>query len=483
MNKHSTDNSRPLCVDLDGTLVATDTMYESLLLAVRTRPLHLIAAPFWLFQGRAFFKQQLARRAIPDPATLPYRDELVLYLRDQKAAGRRLILTTGTDALVAGTIAKHLDLFDAVLASDGRTNCTGSAKVQAICAHLDGESFDYVGNSTIDLPVWKAGNDALVAAPSKHLLRRLETLKKPTRVFEASGGRASDLVKALRFNQWAKNLLLLIPMLVGHRMALTELWPNLLSCLMAFITFGLCASSVYLCNDVLDLESDRRHPTKRRRPIAAGRVAVSAAVAWSFGLAAAGLLLGSVLLGPMYALMLLIYIAISFSYSLYLKRLLVLDVITLAALYTHRIVAGGLAVDVTPSPWLLAFSMFLFLSLAFVKRYGELVVLRDTTTVGAFGRGYRVGDIDVLRAVGPANGFISVLVFCLYIQSETVADLYEQPALLWGICPILLYWITRLWFLADRKVLTDDPLLFALRDKISYGAALLLLVLVVLAKI
>ncbi len=475
------DNSRPLCVDLDGTLVATDTLGESVLQAVRHHPLRMLASPWWLTRGRAYFKRRTAELAIPDPALLPYRDELVLFLRNERDAGRRLLLTTGSDELVARPIADHLGLFDTVIASDGHTNCTGSRKVAAISQHLNGAAFDYIGNSCTDLPVWSAAAEALVVSPRRGVLARLGRVKQPQRIFEAPMNRLVDLVKAMRPEQWAKNLLLLVPMLVGHHLK-TGLWQNMVKIWIAFVAFGMCASFVYLLNDLLDIDADRRHPNKRFRPIAAGRISLTCAIGLAGALAIGGEIVGYLLVSPEYALMLLLYMLISSSYSMYFKRKLVLDVICLAALYTHRIVAGGVALHIAISEWLLAFAMFLFLSLAFVKRYGELVLARDTRATQAFGRNYRVGDLNILRSIGPTSGYMAVLVFCLYIQqSKDVAELYAQPRVLWAICPILLYWITRIWFLADRHGVADDPLLFALRDKISYFVAILIFIVVVVA--
>ena len=294
--------------------------------------------------------------------------------------------------------------------------------------------------------------------------------------------RPRDLVRSMRLKQWAKNLLLIVPMLVGHRLQPDLLADNLLRFLIAFVAFGGCASSIYLVNDVIDLESDRRHPRKKFRPLAMGQVRIRTALILAVCVLAAGLALGAGLLGRGFGAMLLLYTGLSTSYCLYFKRKLILDVFVLAGLYTHRIVAGGVALLVWPlTPWLLAFAMFLFLSLAFVKRFSELVEADGDRDL-APGRSYRATDIDLIRTVGPASGYMAVLVFCLYINSADVIKLYPAPQMLWGICPILLYWITRVWFLAERKVLKDDPVLFALYDKASYGCGLLILVILMLAK-
>lgn len=481
----SSNSTRPLCVDLDGTLIAGDTLWESIALMLRRQPALLACLPFWILGGPVNVKRQTARRAIPDPATLPYRQEVLAFLSEQAAGGRRILLTTGSDELLARPIAEHLNLFTDVVASDGITNRTGERKLAGIRDRLGPDAkFDYLGDGAADLPVFRAAEQTLLVPNEPGLQRRLQEINPPIRTFGAGQNRLVDFVRLLRPNQWAKNLLLIVPMLVGHYLEPKELATNLWHFLIAFITFSLSASSVYIYNDVLDAAADRLHPRKSRRPIAAGRVAMPNAILLANALATVAVIAALWQLGPAFALMLLLYILLSASYSLVFKRILLLDVFVLAALYTHRILAGGVALHVEISPWLLAFSMFFFLSLAFAKRYSELTLMRAANEPGAHGRGYLVGDIDILRVVGPASGYMAVLIFCLYISESAsfAASLYPHRELLWGVCPVLLYWITRVWFLAERHVLTDDPLLFALRDRVSYLAGLLILGIVLLAK-
>ena len=482
----SEQTPNPLCVDLDGTLIASQTHWESIALMLRHQLLSALRLPFWLLKGPAHRKRQTALRAIPDPATLPYRDDVLAFVRGEAQRGRKIILTTGSDALIAQPIAAHLGCFTDVIASDGVINRTGQRKLDAIRAALGPNTpFDYLGDGRIDMPAFRAAENALLVTTQKDVQVRLRNEgKQPARIFNINSTGPRDLLRLMRPNQWAKNLLLIVPMLVGHRLDPQTLGDNLWKLLLAFVTFSLAASSVYVHNDVLDAPSDRLHPRKRNRPVASGRVGIPAAITLGNLLAAVALLGAWWQLGTAYALMLLLYILLSASYSVVLKRRLLLDVFVLAGLYTHRILAGGVALSVEISPWLLAFSMFLFLSLAFAKRYSELALMRDANKGGAHGRGYLVGDIDILRAVGPASGYMAVLVFCLYISepSSFAATLYPHRELLWAVCPVLLYWITRLWFLAERQVLTDDPLLFALRDRVSYVVGLLILAIVLLAK-
>lgn len=485
-----TSKAQPLCVDLDGTLLATDTLCEALLKLLQTQPFRVLVILFWLVRGRAAFKRRLFHHVALDPAILPIHADVVAFLRQQKEDGRTLILATGTDALAARPIAEHFGFFDQVIASEGQANLTGREKLRAIRQAIgEGCEFDYMGNSSADLPLWEASRNAYLVEPSKLVQRRAQAICTPAKIFGRSFRPFRDLLGAMRLNQWAKNLLLIVPMAAGHELARFSHW---LSFLCAFLAFGLGASAIYLLNDLFDLDADRRHPNKRQRPFAAGRLGPQT------GLLAAGTLLPITLvfsqltLGAAFTAMLLVYVLLANAYSMYFKRKLILDVLFLAGLYTHRIVAGGVmlksgadVVDVFPTPWLLAFSMFLFLSLAFVKRYAELLRLRDSGSERRVsGRGYVVGDVGLIRSVGTTSGYLAVLVFAFYIsQGVHVSIHYSHPNLLWFVCPVLLYWITRLWFLAGRGVIREDPVLFALTDRVSYAAGIVMLAIVIAASV
>ena len=475
---------RPLCVELDGTLITSQTMWESILAIARSRPAQLFLAPWWLAGGIASFKRQLGRRTTLNPQSLPYRQDLLDHLRTQADAGRKLILTTDdASEVTARAIARHLGLFDDVIS---RGQSGGPSLAQAIHQKLGHGEFDYVGHAATDASVWAEAKEGLIVGGSEGDHSPGPGPNQPKLAFAHRTDRPGDLLRSMRIKQWSKNLLLIVPMLVGHRLQLDHLADNLLRFLTAFMAFGCCASSVYLINDLIDLEADRRHPRKKLRPLAMGRVRIPTALLLAMCLLATGLVLGTTLLSLKFAATLLIYMVLSISYCLHFKRMLLLDVIVLAGLYTHRIVAGGVALLVWPlTPWLLAFATFLFLSLAFVKRFSELVLAngdlaRDVPA--ANGRNYTAADTDLIRSVGPASGYLAVLVFCLYINSDDVAKLYQAPQVLWGACPILFYWITRVWFLAERKVLKEDPVLFALYDKASYLSGLLILLILMLAK-
>jgi 4-hydroxybenzoate polyprenyltransferase len=460
----------PLCVDLDGSLVATDTLVESLLLLVKHKPLAALRFPLWLMGGKAHMKQQVASHVQLNAASLPYREGLVDFVKQQRDAGRQIVLATAADQSIARGVAEHLGLFDEVLASDGTTNLSSERKLKAITESCNG-AFDYVGNSHDDLALWAKADRSYVVAPSAGVMRRMKAVCSSQTVFDGGKGewlqQGRAMVKALRPHQWAKNVLLAVPLVTAHQLGNVQ---ALMAVAVAFVAFSAAASSVYLVNDLLDLEADRLHPTKRRRPFAAGDLPASYGIVMTPVLLAIAFTLAS-LLSWKVAAMVVSYVAISTTYSLYLKRKLLVDVFALAGLYTHRILTGAVAIGVAVTPWLLAFSMFLFISLAFAKRFIELRMVRLGRGKSAKGRGYVVEDLEIFSSVGPASGYIAVLVFCLYINSDAVLKLYRHPEILWLACPPLLYWVTRLWFLAHRGELPDDPVKFALKDKASYVVA------------
>lgn len=465
----------PLVVDLDGTLTPTDTLHESFLLLLKRNPLLVLLLPLWLLKGKAHLKAELARRALPDPAHLPYDAALVDFLRAEHARGRRLVLATAADRRVADAVAAHLGVFDAVYASEDGVNLRGERKLARLREAL-GEGFHYAGNERDDLAVWSGCGGALVVNAPGHVLKAVQALGCPVQVFAAPRVGVRRWLKAVRVHQWAKNLLLFVPLLASHRALNAEL---LTLALAGFAAFSLCASSVYVLNDLLDLEADRRHPTKRRRPFAAGTLPLSTGLVLAPLLLVAGFALALALLPRDFVLLLAGYYAVTLAYSLYLKQLMVIDVLVLAGLYTVRILGGSLAVGVPTSSWLFSFSMFLFLSLALVKRLSEVRRLRASNQEVAHGRGYFASDLEQLGQLGTSSGYLAVLVLALYISSEEVRRLYTHPERLWLLCPVMLYWVSRVWLLAHRGEVNEDPLVFALRDKVSYavGAAAALVVL------
>ena len=468
-----------LYVDMDGALCATDTLWESLLEIARSRPLELVKLPLWLLKGKAGFKRKISDLILPDIATLPVRPEVVKVIEWYKAAGQPVILATAADHRIAQGLADRLTFFDGVLASDGTTNLAGKNKLVAIQNHAKGKPFNYLGDSKADICLLAQCQRGYVAGPKESVWRvavkaRGGKEEELVRLKPESGGLKS-IIKALRPHQWAKNVLIGVPLVVSHQITHTT---ALLQTVLAFWAFSLTASSVYIVNDLLDLSADRIHPSKRRRPFASGAVSIPTGIFMTLLLLASGLGIAFGALGVEFGGMILLYIAISTLYSTFLKRKLILDVFVLAGLYTLRILTGAVAIHVQPSEWLLAFSMFIFTSLAMLKRYAELKTWSKLNEKWPMGRRYTTSDMDLFRSVGAASSYAAVLVFALYISSRDILVLYHRPYILWMVCPVMLYWLTRLWFLTNRNRVLDDPVLFALTDRASIASGVVVLGLV-----
>ncbi len=477
----SADDPRvPIVVDLDGTLTTTDTLVESVLLAVKHQPSTLLALPLWLLSGRATFKTRIAERAAGHAAgdAWPYRSDLLDYLKDQKARGRRLVLATAAHRSIADPVAAHLDLFDMVLATDETRNLKGNAKLAAIREQV-GADFVYAGDSSADLPIWLAARGAILADASEAVSRQVKAGGVSiVREFRQPALGVSDWLRALRVHQWLKNVLIFVPLLTAF--AFTQLH-SVAVVVAAFVAFSLAASATYIGNDLWDLQADRRHPRKRNRPFASGRIGIPAGVAAAAVamLAALGLAL---MLPRAFLWLLLIYVALTSAYSWVLKGYVLIDVLMLALLYTHRIVAGGAASGITVSLWLLGFSVFIFLSLALIKRCAELVSMAQDGVESARGRDYRVGDLVVLWPMGVGSGLCAVVVFALFASAPEVATRYATPALLWLVAVGLIYWLARLWIKTARGEMHDDPVIYAIRDRGSRIAILAMLATVLAAR-
>ena len=493
-----------LCVDLDGTLIRSDLLLESMLLLLKRNPLYLFAAVVWLFSGgKARLKAEIAARVTLNPAALPYNSELLTWIQSERATGREVWLCTAANERLATQVALHVKLFDGVLASDAHHNLSGQHKADQLMERFGRGEFDYCGNERRDMAIWRCARSAIVVNGSAALEREARAEVNVAHVFPGGGMLAGDvpvggvrssgrsapgaatsrsktlraIIRALRPHQWAKNVLVLVPLFTAHRLG--DL--NSLGCaLAALVAFCLCASSVYLLNDMLDLEADRGHPRKSKRPFASGDLSIAT------GLMLAPLLLGvaaliAAFLPGKFQLYLAAYYLLTFSYSIKLKRMLLVDAVALAGLYTLRIIAGAGAATVALSFWLLLFSVFLFLSLAFVKRYAELDSLRRQQKLQALGRGYRVEDLAVLQSFGTAAGYLSVLVLALYINSPEIQPLYSRPKAIWMLCVLMLYWISRVWMTAHRGGMHDDPVVYALRDRVSLGIGLVAAITVAIA--
>lgn len=459
-----------LAVDLDGTLLRSDMLFESFWSAL-TRDwksgLSCVAA---LGGGRAALKRALAGASDVDVTTLPYDAEVIARVRDWRDRGGRTALVTATDQAIAEAIAAHLGLFDEVHGSDGDTNLKGAEKAAFLVERYGAGNFAYMGDSQADLAVWeRAGTAITVNAPTS--LREAAAARAPAvEHIGPAGGPRKPYLRALRPHQWMKNVLVLLPMLAAHQF--TPL--TLLQSLAAFVAFSLVASSVYVVNDLLDLAADRAHPRKRNRPFAAGTIPIAHGSWMAAGLIGAGLLIAA-LLGVPFLVTMAIYFVTTTAYSLVLKRRAIIDICTLALLYTLRIVAGGTATGIPLSVWLLAFSIFFFLALAAVKRQAELVDTIGRGKQDISGRGYGADDLPVISMMAISAGYVSVLVMALYVNSVNVMDLYTAPAFLWGICFVLLYWISRVVMIAHRGGMHDDPVVFAVRDPTSRACLVIIL--------
>jgi len=478
-----------LFVDLDGTLIDGDLLHESLAGAVRQDLGVLFRIPFWVARGRVELKLRLAELDSVEVETLPYRQDVLGFLREERLTGRRIVLATASHRALAEKVAAHLKCFDAVIATDGE-NVKGLTKLKLIRRHLseqgEGESFEYMGDSRADEPIFGASVGYFVVGSRK--FGGIEAVQR--RRFDSGrrlGSKVAGVLKLIRPHQWAKNALIFVPVLAGQR--ILDL-ATVGSATLAVVVFSLLASSVYVFNDLLDLSSDRRHHRKRLRPLASGRVSIVEGVVLGMGLLVVAAGLGVATLPAVFVAWAGVYFVVSTLYSVVLKRKLLVDVLCLAALYTLRILAGGAATGIVVSHWLLAFSMFMFLSLAFVKRYTELAMalegakgrVLDSRGVKASGRGYFEVDLDLIRSVGPTAGYLAVLVLALFVSSPEVATNYRTPTYLYGLCPVVLYWVTRVWFLAQRRELHDDPVVFALGDRHSYVVALLCVAILLVAK-
>jgi 4-hydroxybenzoate polyprenyltransferase len=482
----------PLCVDLDGTLVKSDTLLDSVIVLTRQHPAELLKFPKWLTEGKAAFKRHITSTVSLDVVHLPYNRHLLQYLEQQKATGREIYLATGADAPLAQRVADHLGLFTGVLASDGTMNLIGKNKLAAFQSKF-GNNFCYIGNAHPDVALLANCVEPMVANPHGSLTSALRSKKiAPSVTFTDRANTLKAWLKAIRLHQWAKNTLIFLPLLLAHNHSPTLI----LAAVIAFLSFGLCASATYIVNDLLDLEADRKHISKRRRPFAAGDLSPLAGAVVIVGFLLASLILALALpkivavMAPAEALArpyqflqwMGIYLVSTLSYSLYLKRRVLVDVIVLSGLYTVRIIAGSAATGVEVSTWLAGFSIFFFLSLAFVKRFAELESLLARNKVPANGRGYHTTDIEQLRSFGTASAYASVVVLTLYISDLAgSAHLYHHTTRLWLLVPILLLWLSRLWLLASRGDLHEDPVVYAITDKRSLALGVLVALVVLLA--
>ncbi|PTN33197.1 UbiA family prenyltransferase [Desulfonatronum sp. SC1] len=455
----------PIVVDLDGTLIQSDILFESFFNSLPKsifQPHRLLKS---LCDGKSHLKSYLSDLSKIDICHIPYNKDVLELLKKYKSQGTSIVLATATHRVYADAVAKHLGIFDLVIATEGSVNLSARNKRDALVTRFGDKGFDYMGNSHDDLCVWASSRKAILVNPDLGVERKARALVNVDQVLRTKSPVWKVWPRALRFHQWVKNLLLFVPLLAAHRIWEIDL---LFLGLMAFVSFSLCASSVYLLNDLLDLEDDRHHPTKSNRPFASGALPLHHGVMAIPALLCLGFSLSLLFLPAGFTLALAAYYGLTLAYSLTLKRLMMVDVITLASLYTLRIIAGSLAFGVELTFWMLAFSMFLFLSLALVKRYAELHQARKKGgTAKAHGRDYYPGDLQMVSSLGAAAGYLAVLVLALYIQDESTLTLYSRPEMIWLACPVLLFWISRVWMITHRGGMQDDPVLFAVKDTVS----------------
>ncbi len=472
-----------LVVDMDGTLLHSDSLHEALLRLVVEHPFTLFRLPGWIARGKPEFKREVADRRILSATDLPYNPAVIAMVRDARDAGRQTALVSASDHRQVAEVARHIGLFDHVFGTGtmgaGGPNIAAEGKADHLLQTYGARGFDYVGDSRADLAVWKQARKAYAVHPSASLEKaaREQNIALLPVVEEDITPRWKAALKAMRPHQWSKNLLVLLPVLAAHDMAAFG------PALAGLVVFSLVASCVYLLNDMIDLPSDRAHPRKCRRPFAAGVLSIRDGLALAGGLLILALILALAFTPPLFLGVLALYFATTFAYSIWLKRKLMLDVITLAGLYTLRIIGGSAATGIVLSPWLLAFSMFTFFSLAAIKRQAELVDLANRGTDKTAGRGYTAADLPVIRGMAITSGQAAVLVFALYVNSPAVTGLYARPELMWLVCLLLFYWLSRMEIMTHRGRMDDDPIVFAARDRISQICILLIALVVILASI
>jgi 4-hydroxybenzoate polyprenyltransferase/phosphoserine phosphatase len=474
---------RHVCADVDGTVLATDLLYESCIAVCKRAPLLLFLIPFWLLRGRAYLKFRLAEAGPVAVDLLPLHLGVVEYLRAAAESGRTVWLASASHISLVQQLAERLGFVHGVIATvadaRGGQNCKGTAKAEAIAARLTGEAWEYIGDSQADLQVWAHADKVTYVDRHPSVVRHVQRRFPGAQRIEVSQLSLATIIRAFRVYQWFKNLLVFLPLLLAHSWFDIALWGK---SILAALSFSLCASSVYLINDLLDLEADRAHPRKSQRPCASGALSIQQAAFLAPLLLVAGFSL-AMLVNVGFMGILGLYYLLTCAYSLRLKAIPLVDIILLALLYTIRIIAGGVATNLHTSQWLLGLSMFLFLSLACVKRFSELLAMKHMSKEGTKGRGYLVSDLEQIAIFGSASGYIAVLVLALYVSSAEVVKLYKQPQVIWFACPLLLYWISHLWLLARRGLVHDDPLVFALRDRVTYAVGVCSAIVVILAKL
>ena len=471
-----------LFVDLDGTLIKSDLLFECLVPIIKNYFYALFLAPFWLLKGKAYLKDKFSDLVSINPEILPYNNNVLEYIRKEKENGSKIILATASNIKLAKSISDYLGIFDDVIASSKEENLKGKNKLNKIKLYIKNNNinkeFSYIGDSEADVKIFNETNIPIVVG-NKNVFNKIKSKNDKTTFIDGENDFSlKKFFKMIRTYQWVKNFLIFLPLILAHKFLDVNL---LLKALVAFFSFSFLASSVYIINDIMDVESDRIHPSKKNRPIASGAVKISSALKVAFILMPLSFII-SIFLGKEFLFVLLTYFITTSCYSFYLKKIMLVDILILSLLYTVRIFAGGVALNIYLSPWLFMFSLFFFFSLACAKRYSELYAVRNNLQDEIKGRGYQAQDLEQIQIFGSSSGYIAILIFALYIQSDISMKLYKTPSFFWALCPIMLYWISRVWLLSHRGQMTQDPIIFALKDKVSYVVLILSIIIFGVAK-
>ena len=471
-----------LFVDLDGTLIKSDLLFECLVPIIKNYFYAIFLAPFWLLKGKAYLKDKFSDLVSINPEILPYNNNVLEFIKKEKENGKKIILATASNHKLAKTISDYLGIFDDVIASSKEENLKGKNKLNKIKSYIENndvnKEFSYIGDSEADVKIFKETANPVVVG-NKVVFNSVKSNNENTIFLDSENNfTLKKFFRMIRTYQWVKNFLIFLPLILAHKFFDVNL---LFKALVAFFSFSFLASSVYIINDIMDVESDRMHPTKKNRPIASGSVKMSSALKIAFLFMPLSFVI-SIFLGKEFLLVLLTYFITTSLYSFYLKKIMLIDVLILSLLYTVRIFAGGTALSIYLSPWLFMFSMFFFFSLACAKRYSELYAVRNNLQGEIKGRGYQGTDLEQIQIFGSSSGYMAVLIFALYIQSDVSMKLYKTPSFFWALCPIMLYWISRVWLLSHRGQMTQDPIIFALKDRVSYVILILSVVIFGVAK-
>lgn len=474
--KNKTYTEIPLYVDLDQTLIKTDLLYETFIEFIKQHPLNILLSIKWLLKGKAFLKYKLAQKTFIDVENLPYNEPFLSYLKSEQNNGRKIILATASNIKLAKRISNHLNLFSEIIASDEKNNIKGKTKLNHIKENSANGLFAYAGNSKNDLIIFQHAKSSILVNFREKLVSRSPSINV-AKSFPPTKSIFPALIRAIRPHQWVKNFLIFVPLLLSNQWYISNL---IIRACIGFISFSLIASSVYLINDIFDIQNDRAHPTKQHRPLAAGDITIGHAIILSIVFTLAALFVGY-LLNIVYFFLLVTYLLLTFFYSMYLKKLTLIDVFILSQFYTIRVASGGIITNIKLSFWLLAFSVFLFFSLAIAKRYAELISSYTSSQNNIKGRGYNINDSTILNIMGLTSAYIAVLVLALYINSPEVLLIYSSPKILWGVCLIMFFWTSHVWIKTTRGEMEQDPITFAIYDSTSIVLFLLLLTNIILA--